>query len=338
MPLLAAAAAVPVVAQLEAPPSRTWNLRGTGAGTFRTVIDVSGRDELSLYSQTRNPKDLDAICAASKETDRLAAEGVAARASAADAQGAALTERVIARQALAQIRAYAGDMQTSATEFERAWSLLAAPGQSTPPAAAAQAFLEEAAGVANLRRGEIDNCVLHHNAERCIFPVTGTGIHEDQTGSKRAIEFLTKAFARDRTNLEVRWLLNVAYMTVGQYPAGVPADVLIGPERFASEAPQARFEDVALSSGIDIRSRAGGTVLEDMDGDGDLDIVMTSLDPCEPMRQYRNRGDGYFDDVTEAARLAAQSGGLNLTQTDFDNDGRHRSLHPSRRMGGRAVT
>ncbi len=322
LPLAAAAAAAPLLAQLESPPSRTWNLRGTGAGTFKTVIDVSGRDELGVYYQTRNPKDLDALCAASKETERLATEGAAASVAALDGQGAPLEDRVIVRQALAQVRAYMGDMPESALQFERAYDLLAPLGEREPRVASARAFLEEAAGVANLRRGEIDNCILHHNSQRCIFPVTGTGVHDDQTGSKRAIEFLTKAFARDRTNLEVRWLLNVAYMTVGQYPAGVPADVLIGPERFASEAPQARFEDVALSSGIDIRTRAGGTVIEDMDGDGDLDLVLTSLDPCESMREYRNRGDGYFDDVTEAAGLGAQRGGLNLTQTDFDNDGR----------------
>ena len=164
--------------------------------------------------------------------------------------------------------------------------------------------------------------MLHHNAARCIFPVAGSGVHQDQTGSTRAVEFLSKAFARDRTNLEVRWLLNVAYMTLGRYPGGVPADVLIPPDRFASEAPQARFEDVALSSGVDIRTRAGGTVVEDVDGDGDLDLVMTSLDPCEPVRYYRNRGDGYFDDGAAAAGLSGQTGGLNLTQTDYDNDGR----------------
>jgi hypothetical protein len=142
------------------------------------------------------------------------------------------------------------------------------------------------------------------------------------SGSKQAITFLTRALAHDKDNLEIRWLLNVAYMTIGQYPTGVPPDVLIAPERFASEASQARFRDVALSSGIEIRSRAGGTVVDDLDGDGALDIVMSSVDPCEPLHLFKNRGDGYFDDVSSDANLLDQTGGLNLTQTDYNNDGR----------------
>ena len=50
--------------------------------------------------------------------------------------------------------------------------------------------------------------------------------------------------------------------------------------------------------------------------------MLSSRDPCEPLRLYRNRGDGTFEDVSERAGLADQLGGLNLIQTDFDNDGR----------------
>ena len=78
--------------------------------------------------------------------------------------------------------------------------------------------------------------------------------------------------ARDRSNLEIRWLLNVAYMTLGRYPSGVPPDVLIPADRFQSDAPQARFDDVALSSGIDIRTRAGGTLIEE-DGLSHAEVV-----------------------------------------------------------------
>ena len=319
---LTAAVSVPVtlLGQLVAPPSRLWNLRGAGAGGFKVVIDVSGRDELALYFESRDPKDLRAICEAAKLTDRRAREGIAARAAAS--AGAPLDERAMNLQALAQIQAYAGEMAESVETFGRAWTLLAPLDGKSPGATAARAFLEEAAGVASLRRGELDNCVHHPNAARCIFPVAGAGVHENQTGSTRAIEFLSKAYARDRSSLEIRWLLNVAYMTLGRYPGGVPPDVLIPADRFQGDAPQARFDDVALSSGIDIRTRAGGTLIEDLDGDGDLDLVLTSVDPCEPLRYYRNRGDGYFDDATDAAGLTSQTGGLNLTHADYDNDGR----------------
>jgi hypothetical protein len=39
------------------------------------------------------------------------------------------------------------------------------------------------------------------------------------------------------------------------------------------------------------------------------------------LRLYRNRGDGTFADVSERAGLLGQLGGLNLVQTDYDNDG-----------------
>src|SRR5947209_8081638 len=39
------------------------------------------------------------------------------------------------------------------------------------------------------------------------------------------------------------------------------------------------------------------------------------------MAFYRNKGDGTFEDRTEAAGLGKQLGGLNLVQTDYNNDG-----------------
>ncbi|MXY46876.1 MAG: CRTAC1 family protein, partial [Chloroflexi bacterium] len=44
-------------------------------------------------------------------------------------------------------------------------------------------------------------------------------------------------------------------------------------------------------------------------------------DPCEPIAYYRNEGDGTFTDFSEKAGLSGQLGGLNITQTDYDNDG-----------------
>ena len=49
---------------------------------------------------------------------------------------------------------------------------------------------------------------------------------------------------------------------------------------------------------------------------------MTSTwNPCESITYYRNEGDGTFADETETAGLAGQLGGLNITQTDYNNDG-----------------
>ena len=49
-------------------------------------------------------------------------------------------------------------------------------------------------------------------------------------------------------DIESRWLLNVAYMTLGEYPAGVPAPWRLDPALFASEFDIGRFPEVATSS------------------------------------------------------------------------------------------
>jgi hypothetical protein len=73
--------------------------------------------------------------------------------------------------------------------------------------------------------------------------------------------------------------------------------------------------------GLDAPGRAGGVVVDDFDNDGLFDVVVSSVDACAPLRYYRNRGDGTFEDRTSAAGLSGQIGGINIVQTDYDNDG-----------------
>ncbi len=62
--------------------------------------------------------------------------------------------------------------------------------------------------------------------------------------------------------------------------------------------------------------------MEDFDGDGLLDVVVSSQNSCVPLRYLHNNGDNTFTDRTKAARLSDQLGGLNLVSTDYNNDGR----------------
>ena len=74
--------------------------------------------------------------------------------------------------------------------------------------------------------------------------------------------------------------------------------------------------------GLSYSDSAGGSIIDDFDGDDLLDIVISSRDPCEPLRLFLNSGDGTFADVSESAGILDQLGGLNITQTDYDGDGR----------------
>ena len=182
-------------------------------------------------------------------------------------------------------------------------------------------------GVAWLRRGESQNCALRHNAESCILPIRGAGIHVEQEGSRQAMRrFLELAAdtAADRASsihLKSVWLANIAAMTVGEYPDGVPESFRIPPEIFASDAPFPRFENVAPELGLAAFNLFGSAVADDFDGDGWIDLFTSTAHTSEQARLYRNNRDGTFTDVSDAANLQGINGGLNAVQADYDNDG-----------------
>ena len=89
-------------------------------------------------------------------------------------------------------------------------------------------------GLAALRRGEIENCVACCNEASCIFPLAAAAVHVRTTGSREAIDHFTRYLRQQPGDVGVQWLLNVAYMTLGEYPKGVPPELLLPLGRFAS--------------------------------------------------------------------------------------------------------
>ncbi len=181
-------------------------------------------------------------------------------------------------------------------------------------------FLVDVA-LCQLRLGEQANCLLNHSSESCILPLGPDAIHRDQRGSRAAILSLTEALKESPQNLKARWLLNIAYMTLGEYPAKVPVDQLIPPSAFASDYDIKRFRNVAGGAGLELFGWAGGVIMEDFDGDGYLDLMISSWDMQEPIRLFHNNGDGTFTNRTVQAGLVGEVGGLNIIQTDYNNDG-----------------
>ena len=180
-------------------------------------------------------------------------------------------------------------------------------------------------GLAWLRLGETQNCVLNPNADHCILPIRPGGVHTLPEGSRQAIPYfqavLNHTAAEEHLHLSARWLLNIAYMTLGQYPEAVPPAHRIPPKAFESKAAFPRWVNVAPALGLDTFSLSGGAVADDFDGDGYLDFFVSTSDLAGQLRFFRNGGDGTFADRTEAANLNGLLGGLNLVQADYDNDG-----------------
>src|SRR5712692_10235016 len=78
--------------------------------------------------------------------------------------------------------------------------------------------VREYLAISYLRMGEQDNCLNQHGADSCLLPVRGSGIHTIENGSRGAIREYTEILNENPGNLTARWLLNLAYMTLGEYP------------------------------------------------------------------------------------------------------------------------
>jgi tetratricopeptide (TPR) repeat protein len=108
-----------------------------------------------------------------------------------------------------------------------------------------------------------------------------------------------------------------------------------------SDGVRVTFLDVTDESGIEFVHESGargerfnpetfgpGAGWLDYDGDGWIDLLLVNgntlvgeRDPKVTSRLFRNRGDGTFDDVTEAAGLAIPFYGMGFTSADVDADG-----------------
>ena len=181
--------------------------------------------------------------------------------------------------------------------------------------------MEELA-VAYMKRGEIQNCVSPEGRLVCALPLDPAYTHEDSDSVSRAIQILDGLLTQEPDNVRRRWLLNIAHMARGTYPAGIYERHRIPPSTFEPEHDLGeRFREVAADIGIYSVDLAGGAIIEDFDNDGLLDIVTSSWDPTQSLRLYRNDGTGRFVERTNAAGLSEQTGGLNIVQSDYDSDG-----------------
>jgi tetratricopeptide (TPR) repeat protein len=297
-----------------------------GRGAIRYPADVAGQVIADMLFQ-KFPKpenwsqDLAAICNARKQS---LAQGIARLeelfAPENQARVAAMTafDVIQSHYALAQLQAYQGNMDKAIEQWEAAYKIAV----SDLPAGVSQ--LTNVLGVAYFHKSEMENDVYLHPGTRCLFPPRTPQSYRITADSEKAIEYFLKYLAQrpERPDaLQAKWLLNLAYMTLGKYPAGVPSEYLIPPSAFESKQDIGQFRDVAPAAGLDFVSMANGVAVDDFQNRGFLDVVTSSYDVCAPMHYFRNNGNGTFTDRAAEAGLAQQLGGLNLIQADYNNDG-----------------
>lgn len=175
--------------------------------------------------------------------------------------------------------------------------------------------------IAYLRLGERKNCIYNHNGESCVLPIANKGVHVNKQAAEKAIELYKTLLKYDSDDLESRWLLNIAYMATGGYPEQVPAPLLLTLPGDDSSCTIKPFTDLSGRLGLNTKNLAGGSIIEDFNNDGYVDIVTSSWSLQESMHYFINNGNGTFSDATPTSGLQMLTGGLNMIQTDYNNDG-----------------
>jgi tetratricopeptide (TPR) repeat protein len=224
-------------------------------------------------------------------------------------------EVVEAHVALGNLHAYEGRMQDVLDEYRRAYTLAEKELPSALP------DLLEMLGVAHLHKAHADNGTFHAPGDRCLLSPRPVAALASTADAEKAIEHFLAYLEQRPNDIEVKWLLNVAHMAAGGYPARVPPQHLVPPAAFESAEDVGRFVDVAAGAGVHSFSSAGGVVVDDFDNDGRLDILTSNFDSCGPIQFFRRGASGTFADGAEKAGLTGQLGGLNMVQADYDNDG-----------------
>ncbi len=216
----------------------------------------------------------------------------------------------------------AGESRAAATGFQKVKDIVLAHPKEFD--ANFLSIIRGYLAVSYLRLGEQANCCNMYGAQSCLLPIQGSGIHQDKEGSRNAIREYLELLESNPGDLTSRWLLNLACMTLGEHPEKLPKKWLIPPEKFASEGAFPRFVNVAPSLNLGPPALAGGVIMDDFNGDGRPDLLISSsgLDPQrDQLRYFENDGHGKFIERTKEAGLEGLTGGMSLLQADYDNDG-----------------
>jgi FG-GAP-like repeat/ASPIC and UnbV/PPIC-type PPIASE domain len=302
--------------------AREESPRGVNAGlaaggSVKYVFDVSGfADAIEVMRQyPKEPgwnQDLKRICNVRLASLQSARDRMEQRlASTTDL--ADPLDRAEAHVLVGQLHAYQGHIGPAIAAWERALEV----AKDIPSMHLA---VTEGLGVAHLHKASLDNGAFNTSVEPCVLcPGERVGFKRTDDVT-RAVDYFSRYLAEKPEEIEVRWLLNLAYMMLGRYPGSVPAQYLIAPAALHSAEDVGRFVDVAHESGLDSFAAAGGLIVDDFDGDGLLDVVTSSMDTCQEMHFFRRTESGRFARAS-VENLAGQLGGLNLVHADYDNDG-----------------
>ena len=302
----------------------TQNLAMTGPGAVRYGPDVSGFGEAFaiFYDNPDRPTGAQLTPVSIAETDhRALAAAIKQMLEMFDpAHPYEMSDQTAfhTRYLLAQLYAFQGEMGKAIEQWEQCRPSAIALGPKTTR------YLEGVLGTAYLHKSEMENGIYTAPGDRCLFPMSPSLRYLNTADSQKAVEHFQTYLKQAPNDLDIKWLLNLAHMSLGDYPAALAPKDVIPLSVFESKQNVGRFIDVAPQVGIKVFSTSGGVIVDDFENRGLFDVIVSESfdqDPRDPLRYFHNNGDGTFSDQTERAGLSSGLGGLNLIQADYNNDG-----------------
>lgn len=221
--------------------------------------------------------------------------------------------------ALARYYLRAGMSDRAVGEYESIRTFLERNNLQLPPKETL--FLRKSLAIAYLRMGEQQNCIDQKEPTACILPISKAAQYKMTKGSRAAMQLYNQVLSETPDDAEARYLLNLAAMTIGEYPEGVSEKFRLPKDVFASNITFPIFNNVAAQTKTDIVGLSGGVAAEDFNGDELIDLMLTSWGTDNQTELLLNDGKGSFKNATAAAGLTGITGGLNMQHADYDNDG-----------------
>ena len=158
--------------------------------------------------------------------------------------------------------------------------------------------------------------------QKLPVPSRGRAGFTQLRASRTGIEF-TNSVSKERA-LENRYLAHGAGVALGDVDGDGRVDLFLargdGPNVLYRNLGNWRFEDVTDRAGVAAPDRfSTGAMFADVDGDGDVDLLVTALGG--PNALFVNDGTGVFTERIAEAGLASTLGSRTMTMADVDGDG-----------------
>src|SRR5580704_7865979 len=231
-------------------------------GSVKLAPPVGGQDEaMSIFFRNGMPeswgRNLRAVCEDYRQSPLTLMKQLDALVDPANKQSPLLDKSTKRLDVMnfyvtrGQIHAFLGEMAKAVEQWEIAYRIASADVPNAVP------LMEEVLGVGYLHNSEMDNDVYRNPGDRCIFPMRPDHHYAQTASAAKAIQYFTKYLERKPDDLEVKWLLNLTQMYMGNYPAGVPQKYLLPLSSFGSSASGESASDKTIGRFTDVAQKAG---------------------------------------------------------------------------------